>query len=127
MAKRKKTETDETSIRASTAEAEPEAASVTVAETKTETVAAESETAAADASAAENQTVYMYVGASLPGIKANTIISGEIPEILDVPFVRELLIPVDEFTKYVKRKSVTDSREAFCFRKSAEYAKTLKK
>lgn len=84
----------------------------------------------ADAPAAENQTeesVHIYVGASLPGIKSNTTIKGKIPEILDVPFVRELVIPLNKFTDFIKKKAVTDSREAFCYRKSAEYAKTLQK
>ncbi len=70
---------------------------------------------------------YIYVGASLPGINTNTVFTGEIQKILDVPFVRELVIPVDKFTEFIKKKSVAESREAFCWRKSAEYAKTLRR
>lgn len=79
--------------------------------------------------AAENQTAasYIYVGVSLPGIPANTTITGNIPTKLDVPFVRELVIPTEALSEFIKKKSVTNSREAFCYRKSVEYAKELSK
>ncbi len=67
----------------------------------------------------------MYVGASLPGIKSNTVISGALPKVLDEPFVRELVIPPNEFAQFLKKKSMAESREAFCYRKSVEYADKL--
>jgi hypothetical protein len=108
----------------------------TATEESTRAASVEAETAdvttAADASTAENQSPnnagkYIYAGVSLPGIKANTVITGAIPEVLNVPFVKDLVIPVEEYTNFLKKKAVTNSREAFCYRKSAEYAKTLKK
>lgn len=78
--------------------------------------------------AAENQTTaptHIYVGATLPGVPENTVFSGKTPDILNVPFVCELVIPIDKLTEFIKKKSVTTSREAFCYRKSAEYAKKL--
>lgn len=68
----------------------------------------------------------IYVGADLPGFKANTVFSGEIPKKLDVDFVRELVISVDELPAFLKKKAVSTSREAFCYRKSVEYANTFK-
>ena len=60
-------------------------------------------------------------------MKSNTVFTGDIPKELDVDIIRELVIPVSQFTDFLKKKSVTTSREAIYFRKSAEYAKTLKK
>lgn len=137
MARTKKTAADEAPETKTKPAAEIEAAENKNSETAA-TAGAETENKPetgnvenmADAPAAENQTeesVHMYVGASLPGIKSNTTIKGKIPEILDVPFVRELVIPLDKLTDFIKKKAVTNSREAFCYRKSAEYAKTLQK
>ena len=70
---------------------------------------------------------YIYAGVSLPGIKSNTVFSGKIPEKLNIPFIRELVIPVEKYPEFIKRKAVTSSREAYCYRKSAEYADELKK
>lgn len=103
-------ETDET---AAAAGAENETIS------KTETVTKE-------APAAE-KSQRMYVGASVPGMKKNTVFTGEIPEILDVPFVRELCVDIENVNNFHKKMAVTSSREAFCYRKSVEYAQTLKK
>lgn len=104
--------------KAATAAAKTKAAAAPETETKTETKGA----------AAENhKATHIYVGVSLPGIPANTTLTGKIPTKLDVPFVRELVIPIDEFPNFIKKKSVTNSREAFCYRKSAEYAKELNK
>lgn len=95
-----------------------------------------------NAPAAENQTPItpttlettseakkrIYVGASVPGYKTSTVFEGEeIPEILNVDFVCELCIDISEISNFYKKKAVTDSREAFCYRKSVEYAKSLKK
>ncbi len=68
----------------------------------------------------------VYLGASLPGYKTSTVFEGEkIPKVLDVPFVRELCVDVEKAGEFYKKKAVTDSREAFCYRKSAEYAKEI--
>lgn len=70
----------------------------------------------------------IYVGASVPGFKTSTVFEGEeIPEVLDVDFVRDLCIDIHKIGEFYKKKAVTDSREAFCYRKSVEYAKSLKK
>ena len=69
----------------------------------------------------------IYVGASVPGFKTSTVFEGEdIPAVLDVDFVRDLCIDIEKLGEFYKKKAVTDSREAFCYRKSAEYAKSLK-
>lgn len=69
----------------------------------------------------------IYVGASVPGFKTSTVFEGEeIPKVLDVDFVRDLCIDVEKIGEFYKKKAVTDSREAFCYRKSVEYAKSLK-
>lgn len=95
-----------------------------------------------NAPAAENQTPItpamlettpevrkrIYVGASMPGFKTSTVFEGEeIPTVLDVDFVRDLCIDISKIGDFYKKKAVTDSREAFCYRKSVEYAKSLKK
>jgi len=95
-----------------------------------------------NAPAAENQTLIkpaplettptvrkrIYVGASVPGYKTSTVFEGEeIPDVLNVDFVRDLCIDVSKVGEFYKKKAVTDSREAFCYRKSVEYAKSLKK
>ena len=70
----------------------------------------------------------IYVGASVPGLKTSTVFEGEeIPKVIDVDFVRDLCIDVEKIGEFYKKKAVTDSREAFCYRKSVEYAKSLKK
>ncbi|MGN0108146.1 MAG: hypothetical protein ACI4A5_10690 [Hominilimicola sp.] len=94
-----------------------------------------------NAPAAENQTPItpatlettpevrkrIYVGASVPGYKTSTVFEGEeIPDVLNVDFVRDLCIDVKKIGEFYKKKAVTDSREAFCYRKSVEYAKSLK-
>lgn len=101
----------------------------TPANVKEETEEIESEIiVSSDDSKTENKNdKYIYVGVSLPGIKSNTVITGKIPEILNVPFIRELVIPIERFTDFLKNKANTESRAAFCYRKSAEYAKTLTK
>lgn len=69
----------------------------------------------------------IYVGASVPGFKTSTVFEGEeIPDILNVDFVRDLCIDVEKIGEFYKKKAVTDSREAFCYRKSVEYAKSFK-
>lgn len=75
----------------------------------------------------DNEIKKIYVGASVPGIKSHTVFTGDIPKVLDIPFVRELCIDVDKLTVFLKKKAVTSSREAFCYRKSVELAKELKK
>ncbi|NDO20208.1 hypothetical protein FMM68_11175 [Lachnospiraceae bacterium MD329] len=69
----------------------------------------------------------IYVGASVPGYKTSTVFEGEeIPDVLNVDFVRDLCIDVSKVGEFYKKKAVTDSREAFCYRKSVEYANSLK-
>lgn len=69
----------------------------------------------------------IYVGASVPGFKTSTVFEGEeIPEALDVDFVRDLCIDIHKIGEFYKKKAVTNSREAFCYRKSLEYANRLK-
>lgn len=94
------------------------------AESVTENTENVTETAE-NASAAADKKI--YVGASLPGMKTNTVIKGTIPEKYNVPYVRDLFIPEDKFTEFLKKKSVTGSYEAFCYRKSAELAQSLNK
>lgn len=72
-----------------------------------------------------SKAALIYVGASLPGMKSNTVITGKLPKVLDEPFVRELVIPTEDFALFTKKKNVSESREAFCYRKSVEYAKRL--
>lgn len=80
---------------------------------------------AAKATENDKDNKVIYVGASLPGIKSNTVIKGKIPEKLNVPFVKDLVIPINEFTAFLKKRAQTNSREAYCYKKSVEYAKTL--
>ena len=75
----------------------------------------------------EDKVQKMYMGVSVPGMKSGTVFVGNIPKVIDVPFVRELCIPLEQVAKFNKEKAVTTSRAAFCYRKSAELAKKLKK
>lgn len=106
-----------------------ETAAAAEAEVKT-APAAESEDKA-ESSAAENPAASeerrIYVGASLPGAKANTVFAGEIPKILKQPFICELVVPLDKLTETKKNIAVTSSREAFCYRKSVAIAAELRK
>lgn len=68
----------------------------------------------------------IYVGASVPELKQNTVFIGEIPEILNVPFVKELCIRVSEYGRFIRNVKDKNSREAFCYGKSAELAESLK-
>lgn len=73
----------------------------------------------------ENQLV--YIGADLPGLKSNTTLTSGIPTQYNKDFIRELFVPVEKFAEAIKRKNVTTSRIAYCYRKSAEYANNLRK
>lgn len=79
--------------------------------------------------AAENHTdagvKRIYAGASIPGFKSGTAFTGDIPEKLDVPFVRDCCVTEDKFTAFIKQRNVTSSYAALCYRQSAEYAKAL--
>lgn len=112
MARAKKAET------AAAAEVEVKTAPETTAD-KTEASAAE------NLEASEEKRIYL--GASLPGVKASTVFEGEIPEILKQPFVCELVVPLDKLAETKKNMAVTSSREAFCYRKSVALAAELKK
>lgn len=71
---------------------------------------------------------YIYAGASIPGsVKKYTVIEGEIPEALDRPFVKNLVVPVESFGELKKKLSVTGSFEAYCYRESVKYANKLAK
>lgn len=129
MAARKKTETAEAAIEANEIEA-------TTNKTVNEPITASADDTSVGAEQTAEKTEEnsekadkprMYVGASLPGIPSNTIFKGTIPEKLKVPFVKELIIPVENYPSFLQKKGVTTSREAFCYRKSAEYAAELKK
>lgn len=111
-------ETDET---AATAGAEnSQSSNAPAAENQTPTAPATLETTSATRKR-------IYVGASVPGFKTSTVFEGEeIPDILNVDFVRDLCIDVEKIGEFYKKKAVTDSREAFCYRKSVEYAKSFK-
>lgn len=67
----------------------------------------------------------IYVGASVPGMRANTVFEGSIPEVLDVPFVRDCCIELSQFGKWTRDKLDPKSRAAFCYSKSVEYAINL--
>ena len=82
------------------------------------------ETTAADTLAAEQPMI--YAGVSLPGVPEGTVFTGPTPKVLDEPFVKELVIPLEKYPDFLKKKGVTTSREAFCYRKSAEYLKRLR-
>lgn len=81
--------------------------------------------AGAEAETSTPAKARMYVGASLPGIEKNTVFEGTTPPKLNVPFVCELVIPVENYPSFIQKKGVTSSREAFCYRESAKYAKKL--
>lgn len=113
------------------AKSKPTAAESTAEETNKNTAPAAStgETKAPSAKPGKTQQEksLIYVGADLQGFKTNTVFSGEIPKKLDVDFIRELVISVDDLPQFLRKKAVSTSREAFCYRKSVEYANTLRK
>lgn len=78
-------------------------------------------------SQAGEEKLNVYIGADLPGVKSGTVFSGDVPEKLNRPFINELVVPLAELTKALKKKSITESRLAYCYRKSAEYARELGK
>lgn len=85
------------------------------------------DTQTSGAAAENHKGTMIYVGASLPGIKSNTALTGTVPAKLNVPFIRELVIPIEDFTGFLKKKAQAGSREDFCYRKSVEYAGILSK
>ncbi len=91
----------------------------------------ETETAAAPDAATENHTdegiKRIYAGASIPGFKSGTAFTGDVPEKLNVPFVRDCCVTEENFTAFLKQRNVTSSYAALCYRRSAEYAKELTK
>lgn len=64
----------------------------------------------------------IYTGATVPGMKQNTVFTGGIPTVLDVPFVRELCMELKDYSKYVKDRRDPQSRATFCYKKSVELA-----
>ncbi len=69
----------------------------------------------------------IYVGATVPGMKQNTVFVGDIPDILNVPFVRELCMEISQYGKFINDLKDKSSRAAFCYNKSVELAESLKK
>ncbi len=78
-------------------------------------------------SQAGEEKLNVYIGADLPGVKSGTVFSGGIPEKLNRPYINELVVPLSELTTALKKKSITESHIAYCYRKSAEYARELGK
>ncbi|MDO5397470.1 MAG: hypothetical protein Q4G33_06030 [bacterium] len=91
---------------------------------KTETAVMATETTEKIETVTEEKTV-IYAGASLPGARCSTVFKGELPEILHREYISELCIPVEEFSEFLKKKNVTSSREALCYRKSVQLAAEL--
>lgn len=92
-------------------------------------------TAAADENAAAVETMptttaepnksiekRIYTGATVPGMKQNTVFTGSIPAVIDVPFVRELCMELKDYGRYVKDRRDPQSRATFCYKKSVELA-----
>ena len=67
----------------------------------------------------------IYAGASVPGMRANTVFEGNIPSVLNVPFVRDCCIEPSQYGKWIKDKLNPKSHAAFCYKKSVEYAGEL--
>ena len=67
----------------------------------------------------------IYVGADVPGMKHNTVFIGDIPKVINVPFVQELCVDVKDYTKTMAELKDSTSRAAFCYRKSTELAVSL--
>lgn len=83
--------------------------------------------AADNTSKAGEEKLNVYIGADLPGVKSGTVFSGDVPEKLNRPFINELVVPLAELTNALKKKSITESRLAYCYRKSVMYARELGK
>lgn len=95
---------------------------------KKDTEAAAAEVTAVPAESQEKAKTakkLIYVGASVPGMRANTVFEGDMPEVLNVPFVRDCCIELSQFGKWAKDRLDPKSRAAFCYSKSAEYAGRL--
>ena len=81
--------------------------------------------AAAEPQTEQNTERLIYVGASVPGMRMHTVFTGGIPKALDVPFVRECCIRLEDFGKWTRDKLEPTSRASFCFNKSVELAGRL--
>ncbi|MGN0162448.1 MAG: hypothetical protein ACI4EA_02550, partial [Candidatus Ornithomonoglobus sp.] len=46
----------------------------------------------------------IYAGASVPGMEQNTVFEGDIPAVLDVPFVRDLCMDITEYGRFAKER-----------------------
>nr|DAW23839.1 MAG TPA: hypothetical protein [Caudoviricetes sp.] len=70
----------------------------------------------------------IYVGASLPGIRSYTVFAGEVPaQLKEIPFVKELVIPLNQLAKYERNKREDGTREQFCYEQSVIYTQQLRK
>lgn len=99
--------------------AEKTAAEATAVEEKTEEI----ESPPTAITEADNSPVKrIYTGATVPGMKQNTVFTGNIPTVLDVPFVRELCMSLKDYGRYVKDRRNPQSRATFCYKKSVELA-----
>lgn len=67
----------------------------------------------------------IYTGASLPGIKSHTVFKGKIPGVIDKPFIKELVIPLEKLSDFERKVKIKGSREEFCYKKSVELAAGL--
>lgn len=67
----------------------------------------------------------IYAGASLPGIKSHTVFKGKIPDVIDKPFIKELVIPLEKLSDFERKVKIKGSREEFCYKKSVELAAGL--
>lgn len=98
------------------------AAQATGAESAAETVIAEPPETAADKQQKTEPVKRIYAGATVPGMRQNTVFIGEMPAVINVPFVRELCMGIADYPNYVREKRNPQSRAAFCYKKSVELA-----
>lgn len=108
--------------RKNTAATETTAAETTAVEEKTEEIES---TPTAIMEADHNPAKRIYTGATIPGMKQNTVFTGNTPTMLDVPFVRELCMDLKDYGKYVKDRHDPQSRATFCYKKSVELAEKI--
>ena len=87
-----------------------------------ETVTTEPPETAADKQQNADPVKRIYVGATVPGMRQNTVFIGKVPAVIDVPFVRELCMDIADYPNYVREKQNPQSRAAFCYKKSVELA-----
>lgn len=99
-----------------------------VSKTSLETINLESEeNRAENMSATQEQTEPMvYAGATVPGFRTNTIFTGPMPEVINVPMVRNLCVPLSEFPKVMMERKQPGTRAYICHNESMKLAEKLK-